>query len=47
LTKSIGNDIIKLLEGATHFHAISIKPAWAARKIKVATIEGHDFYRMN
>jgi spore germination cell wall hydrolase CwlJ-like protein len=46
LTKSIGNDIIKLLEGATHFHAIDIKPSWASQKMKVATIEGHVFYRM-
>ena len=46
LTKAIGSDIIKLLEGATHFHATNIKPDWAARKTKVATIEGHVFYRM-
>jgi len=46
LTKTIGSDIIKLLEGATHFHATNIKPDWAARKTKVATIEGHVFYRM-
>jgi len=47
LTKTAGTDIIKLLEGATHFHAIDIKPSWTAKKIKVATIEGHVFYRMN
>ena len=47
LTKTAGTDIIKLLEGATHFHAIDIKPSWTARKTKVATIEGHVFYRMN
>jgi spore germination cell wall hydrolase CwlJ-like protein len=46
LTKTVGSDIIKLLEGATHFHAIDIKPSWTARKTKVATIEGHVFYRM-
>jgi spore germination cell wall hydrolase CwlJ-like protein len=46
LTKTVGSDIIKLLEGATHFHAVSVKPAWAARKTKIATIEGHVFYRM-
>ena len=46
LTKTVGNDIIKLLEGATHFHAIDIKPSWAARKTKIATIEGHIFYKM-
>jgi spore germination cell wall hydrolase CwlJ-like protein len=46
LTKAIGSDIIKLLEGATHFHAIDIKPAWTSRVTKVAQIEGHIFYRM-
>ena len=46
LTKTVGSDIIKLLEGATHFHAIDIKPSWAARKTKIATIEGHIFYKM-
>ena len=46
LTKAIGSDIIKLLEGATHFHAIDIKPSWVGRVTKVATIEGHVFYRM-
>ena len=46
LTKTVSSDIIKLLEGATHFHATNIKPEWAARKTKVATIEGHVFYRM-
>ena len=45
LTKTVGNDIIKLLEGATHFHAIDIKPSWVGRVTKVATIEGHVFYR--
>ena len=46
LTKTVGNDIIKLLEGATHFHAIDIKPSWVGKVTKVATIEGHVFYRM-
>jgi len=46
LTKTVGTDIIKLLEGATHFHAIDIKPSWVGKVTKVATIEGHVFYRM-
>jgi spore germination cell wall hydrolase CwlJ-like protein len=46
LTKTGGSDIIKLLEGATHFHAIDIKPSWRSKVTKVATIEGHIFYRM-
>jgi spore germination cell wall hydrolase CwlJ-like protein len=46
LTSKLGSDIIKLLEGATHFHAINIKPDWVKRVTKVATIEGHVFYRL-
>jgi len=47
LTKAIGSDIIKLLEGATHFHAIDVKPAWLNKVHRVAQIEGHVFYRLN
>lgn len=47
LTKAIGSDIIKLLEGATHFHAIDVKPAWVNKVHRVAQIEGHVFYRLN
>ena len=46
LTKAIGADIIKLLEGATHFHAIDVKPAWISKVHRIAQIEGHIFYRM-
>ena len=46
LTKAIGNDIIKLLEGATHFHATSVKPDWINKVHRVAQIEGHVFYRL-
>lgn len=46
LTSKLSNDIIKLLEGATHFHAINIKPDWVKHVRKVATIEGHVFYRL-
>jgi spore germination cell wall hydrolase CwlJ-like protein len=46
LTKTVGSDIIKLLEGATHFHATNIKPSWTERVTKVAQIEGHIFYRL-
>ena len=46
LTKAIGTDIIKLLEGATHFHAISVKPDWINKVHRVAQIEGHVFYRL-
>ena len=46
LTKAISSDIIKLLEGATHFHATSVKPDWINKVHKVAQIEGHIFYRL-
>ena len=46
LTKAIGSDIIKLLEGATHFHAIDVKPVWINRVHRIAQIEGHIFYRL-
>ena len=46
LTKAIGSDIIKLLEGATHFHAIDVKPAWISKVHRIAQIEGHIFYRL-
>jgi spore germination cell wall hydrolase CwlJ-like protein len=46
LTKAAGNDIIDILEGATHFHANNIKPIWVSTVTKIATIEGHTFYRM-
>jgi spore germination cell wall hydrolase CwlJ-like protein len=46
LTKAIGSDIIKLLEGATHFHAIDVKPAWINKVHRIAQIEGHIFYRL-
>jgi len=45
LTKAIGSDIIKLLEGATHFHAIGVKPDWINKVHRIAQIEGHIFYR--
>lgn len=45
LTKAIGSDIIKLLEGATHFHAIGVKPEWINKVHRIAQIEGHIFYR--
>lgn len=47
LTKAIGTDIMKLLEGATHFHAIDVKPPWVNKVQRVAQIEGHVFYRLN
>jgi spore germination cell wall hydrolase CwlJ-like protein len=34
-----------VLEGATHFHAVYIKPDWARSKKPIARIGGHVFYR--
>jgi spore germination cell wall hydrolase CwlJ-like protein len=28
-----------------YYHAVSVKPYWAARKVKVARVGGHIFYR--
>ena len=47
LTKATGNDIISILEGATHFHANNIRPDWVSTVTKIAIIEGHTFYRMD
>ena len=47
LTKATGNDIISILEGATHFHANNIRPDWVSTVTKIATIEDHTFYRMD
>ena len=48
LTESIVSGSIKLLditEGATHYHADYVMPAWAATKTKTIEIEDHIFYR--
>lgn len=34
-----------ITEGATHFHALSVRPSWAQNKKKVVTIDGHVFYK--
>ena len=42
------NGTIKLLditEGATHYHADYVRPAWARTKTKTIEIEDHIFYR--
>jgi len=37
---------IEIVEGATHYHATSVKPKWARRFYKVVQIDKHIFYRM-
>ena len=36
---------IDVTEGATHYHATYVKPAWAKTKTRTARIETHIFYR--
>jgi len=45
LTKGADNDIMSMLEGATHYHASYVKPPWAKTKTKVVQIGEHIFYR--
>jgi spore germination cell wall hydrolase CwlJ-like protein len=45
LTKTPDNVIIKLLEGATFFHAVYVKPDWSRNLDKVVQIGDHIFYR--
>ena len=37
--------IIDITEGATHYHADYVRPAWAETKTKTIEIEDHIFYR--
>ena len=36
---------IDMLDNATHYHAIYVKPAWAKTKTRTARIDNHIFYR--
>ena len=36
---------VDITDGATHYHADYIKPAWASTKTKTVEIEDHIFYR--
>ena len=48
LTESVVSGSIKILditEGATHYHADYVEPAWAKTKTKTIEIEDHIFYR--
>lgn len=45
LTKQVDDDIIKLMEGATHYHTIHVNPVWAKTKTKIVQIGEHIFYR--
>jgi len=45
LTNHAKGDIIDLIEGATHFHAVYVKPPWIKSATKVVQIGDHIFYR--
>jgi len=48
LTKGIVSGTLQILditEGATHYHADYVSPAWAKTKTKTIEIEDHIFYR--
>ena len=36
---------VEIVEGATHYHATSVKPAWAKRLKKIVQIDDHIFYK--
>tara|TARA_B100000242_G_scaffold289337_1_gene259014 strand:- start:194 stop:697 length:504 start_codon:yes stop_codon:yes gene_type:complete len=37
--------ILDVTEGATHYHATYVRPAWASQKTRTTRIETHIFYR--
>jgi spore germination cell wall hydrolase CwlJ-like protein len=37
--------VVDITEGATHYHADYVMPAWAKTKTKTIEIEDHIFYR--
>jgi spore germination cell wall hydrolase CwlJ-like protein len=39
------DDLIDFTDGATHYHAYYVSPAWAKTKTRTAKIEDHIFYR--
>ena len=40
-----GRIVLDVTEGATHYHATYVKPAWAKAKTRTTRIESHIFYR--
>jgi len=46
LTKGADDDIMSILEGATHYHAVYVKPSWAKTKRKIVQIGDHIFYKI-
>ena len=40
-----GRIVLDVTEGATHYHATYVRPAWAKTKTRTTRIEKHIFYR--
>lgn len=40
-----GNKQLRVVQGATHFHNLTVKPDWAKRMVHMATIGNHKFYK--
>jgi len=40
-----GTIMLDVTEGATHYHATYVRPAWAKTKTKTTRIDRHIFYR--
>ena len=40
-----GRIVLDVTEGATHYHATYVRPAWAKTKTRTTRIERHIFYR--
>ena len=40
-----GRIVLDITEGATHYHATYVRPAWAKTKTKTTRIDRHIFYR--
>ena len=40
-----GRIVLDVTEGATHYHATYVRPAWAKTKTRTTRIESHIFYR--
>ena len=40
-----GRIVLDITEGATHYHATYVRPAWAKTKTRTTRIDSHIFYR--
>lgn len=40
-----GKNKLNVVQGATHFHNLSVRPDWAGKMIHITTIGNHRFYK--